>query len=157
MQFLSAPEYQPNCALLFEDYKNKIQQLTPYAVIEHIGSSAIPNAISKGDLDIYIGVPAHHFIDAIQQLQQLHFKEKLNTLRTHELCMLESLEHDVALQIVVTGSIFEDFLTFRDHLRQSPDLVTQYNALKHHCEGMSQDQYREIKSNFIQQVLKQEV
>ncbi|CAM3485341.1 hypothetical protein PAMA111031_04255 [Paraphotobacterium marinum] len=42
---------------LFEKYKNKIQSILPKAKIEHIGSSSIPNAISKGDLDILIGVP----------------------------------------------------------------------------------------------------
>ncbi|MCY6411240.1 GrpB family protein [Acinetobacter sp. VNH17] len=156
MQFFSAPEYQPNCAQLFEDYKNKIQQLIPYATIEHIGSSAIPNAISKGDLDIYIEVPSQYFLNSIEQLKTLNFKEKLDTLRTHELCMLESQQHDVALQIVVTGSEFCNFLTFRDRLRRFPDLVTQYNQLKQRCVGSSQEQYREIKSNFIQQILDQE-
>ena len=153
MQFFSAHEYQPNCAQLFEDYKNKIQPLIPFAVIEHIGSSAIPNAISKGDLDIYIEVPTHRFIDAIQQLQQLNFKEKLDTLRTHELCMLESQQHDVALQIVVTGSEFCNFITFRDLLRNSPSLTQQYNQLKQRGIELSQDQYREIKADFIQSVL----
>ncbi len=76
MQFYSAPEYQPHCAQLFESYKNKIQQLIPFARVEHIGSSAIPNAISKGDLDIYIEVSAQWFLDAIKKLQQPGFKEK---------------------------------------------------------------------------------
>ncbi|MFW1837368.1 GrpB family protein [Acinetobacter gyllenbergii] len=153
MHFFSAPEYQPNCTQLFDDYKNKIQPLIPFAVIEHIGSSAIPNAISKGDLDIYIEVPAHRFIDAIQQLQRLNFKEKLDTLRTHELCMFESQQHDVALQIVVTGSEFCNFITFRDLLRNSPSLIQQYNQIKQRCVGLSQDQYRQIKADFIQSVL----
>ncbi|OEY94898.1 hypothetical protein BJD20_17780 [Acinetobacter proteolyticus] len=153
MHFFSTPEYQPNCAQLFEDYKNKIQQLIPYAIIEHIGSSAIPNAISKGDLDIYIEVPAHQFLDSIEKSQQLNFKEKLDTLRTHELCMLQSQQHDVALQIVVTGSEFCNFITFRDLLTNSPSLTQQYNQLKQRCVGLSQDQYRQIKADFIQSVL----
>ncbi|ENU92441.1 hypothetical protein F971_02332 [Acinetobacter vivianii] len=88
MQFFLSTEYKPNCARLFEDYKNKIEQLIPFTVIEHIGSSAIPNAISKGDLDIYIEVSAKDFLQTIEQLKQLNFKEKLDTLHTQELCML---------------------------------------------------------------------
>jgi GrpB-like predicted nucleotidyltransferase (UPF0157 family) len=156
MQFFLSTEYQPICARLFEDYKNKIKQLIPFAVIEHIGSSAIPNAISKGDLDIYIEVSAKDFLQTIEQLKQLDFKEKLDTLRTHELCMLESSEYDVALQIVVSGSEFKNFLTFRDQLRHHPDLVQQYNQLKQRCSGFSPQQYRELKSIFIENVLNQE-
>lgn len=153
MQFYPAPEYQPHCAQLFESYKNKIQQLIPFARVEHIGSSAIPNAISKGDLDIYIEVSAQQFLDAIKKLQQLGFKEKPDTLRTHQLCMLQSQVHDVALQIVVTGSEFQNFLTFRDQLRHHPELVQQYNQLKQSCSGTSPEQYRQIKAIFIQNVL----
>ncbi|ENW80929.1 hypothetical protein F909_02219 [Acinetobacter sp. ANC 3929] len=153
MQFFSALQYQPACKQLFEDYKNKILQLTPFAIVEHIGSSAIPNAISKGDLDIYVEVPAHHFLDTIEKLQQLNFKEKLDTLRTDQLCMLESQLHDVALQIVVTGSEFCNFLIFRDRLRNAPSLTEQYNQLKQRCIGFSQEQYREIKTEFIQSIL----
>lgn len=153
MQFFPAIEYQPHCAQLFEDYKNKIKQLIPFAIVEHIGSSAIPHAISKGDLDIYIEVPAQQFLDAIKDLQQLNFKEKPDTLRTHELCMLQSQAHDVALQIVVTGSEFQNFLTFRDQLRRHPELVQQYNQLKQSCSGTSPEQYRQIKAIFIQNIL----
>lgn len=156
MQFFPPHQYQPACKQLFEDYKTKIQQLIPFAIVEHIGSSAIPNAISKGDLDIYIEVPSQYFLNSIEQLKMLKFKEKLDTLRTDNLCMLESLEHDVAFQIVTTDSEFCNFLIFRDRLRQAPDLVTQYNRLKQNCVGFNQDQYREIKSNFIQQILDQE-
>lgn len=38
MQFFPATEYQPHCAQLFEDYKTKIRQLIPFAIVEHIGS-----------------------------------------------------------------------------------------------------------------------
>ncbi|CAH6806126.1 hypothetical protein VCHA37P191_10488 [Vibrio chagasii] len=42
---------------------------------------------------------------------------------------------------------------FRDKLRTNPTLVQQYNALKVHCEGWPQDEYREKKSAFIESVL----
>lgn len=155
MQFFPADQYQLRCQQLFEKYKVQILQLTPYAIVEHIGSSAIPHTISKGDLDIYVEVPAKYFLDTINQLQRLNFREKLDTLRTDDLCMLESFDDDVALQIVTNGSEFQNFLVFRDRLRESSHLVQEYNQLKQQCIGLSQDQYREIKANFIQQVLNQ--
>ena len=128
MIFLEPEQYQQRCAQLFNSYQKDISTLLPFAQIEHIGSSAIPNAISKGDLDIYIEVMSEQFEFAIEQLKTLNFIEKQNTLRTHELCMLESLNNDdVAFQIVVTDSIFTFFLTFKNKLINAPTLVNEYN------------------------------
>ena len=55
----------------FNSYQKDISTLLPFAKIEHIGSSAIPNAISKGDLDIYIEVMSEQFEFAIEQLKHL--------------------------------------------------------------------------------------
>jgi GrpB-like predicted nucleotidyltransferase (UPF0157 family) len=156
MIFLEPEQYQQKCAQLFNSYQKDISTLLPFAKIEHIGSSSIPNAISKGDLDIYIEVKPEQFEFAIEQLKKLNFIEKQNTLRTHELCMLESLNNDdVAFQIVVTGSKFTFFLTFRNKLIASPALVDEYNQLKLQCSHLDHDQYRAIKSEFISRVLNQ--
>ncbi|MEW5971159.1 MAG: GrpB family protein [Pseudomonadota bacterium] len=154
MVFLKPEQYQQRCAQLFNSYQKDISTLLPFAKIEHIGSSAIPNAISKGDLDIYIEVMPEQFEFAIEQLKTLNFIEKQNTLRTHELCMLESLNNDdVAFQIVFTDSVFTFFLTFKNKLISSPKLVNEYNELKLQCSHLDPDQYRTIKSDFINRVL----
>lgn len=155
MVFLEPEQYQQRCAQLFNTYKKDISTLLPSAKIEHIGSSAIPNAISKGDLDIYIEVKPDQFEFAIAQLKTLNFIEKQNTLRTDELCKLESLNNDdVAFQIVVTDSVFTFFLTFRNKLMDFPALVTEYNQLKLKCSHLDHDQYRTMKADFINRVLK---
>lgn len=155
MVFLEPEQYQQRCAQLFNSYKKNISTLLPFAKIEHIGSSAIPNAISEGDLDIYVEVEPDQFEFAIEQLKTLNFIEKQNTLRTDELCMLESLNNDdVAFQIVVTDSVFTFFLTFRNKLMDSPALVNEYNQLKLKCSHLDHDQYRTIKADFINRVLK---
>lgn len=154
MVFLEPEQYQQRCAQLFNSYQKDISALLPFAKIEHIGSSAIPNAISKGDLDIYIEIMSEQFEFSIEQLKTLNFIEKQNTLRTHELCMLESLNNDdVAFQIVVTDSVFTFFLAFKNKLINSPTLVNEYNQLKLQCSHLDPDQYRTIKSDFINRVL----
>lgn len=154
MIFLEPEQYQERCVQLFNSYQKDISTRLPFAKIEHIGSSAIPNAISKSDLDIYIEVMPEQFEFAIEQLKTLNFIEKQNTLRTHELCMLESLNNDdVAFQIVVTNSVFTFFLTFKNKLISSPTLVNEYNELKLQCSHLDPDQYRTIKSDFINRVL----
>lgn len=154
MQFLLPKDYQAACQAKFECYKVDILQLLPAAIVEHIGASSIPGAISKGDLDIYIGITQAQHAQAITILKTLNFYEKQNTLRTETLCMLESNnKDDVAFQVVAIGSHFEMFLHFRDALRAAPELVRDYNALKARCAGMAPDEYWAQKSKFITHVL----
>ncbi|NOH94477.1 hypothetical protein A165_21640 [Vibrio tasmaniensis ZS-17] len=154
MKFYPAEQYQAACYELFIRYEREIKKLIPNARVEHVGASSIPSAVSKGDLDIFVGVDLGELEDVIERLTTLGFNEKLDTLRTPELCMLEStLGDDVALQVVANGSEFECFLRFRDKLRANPALVQQYNTLKMSCEGWPQEEYREKKSDFIEHVL----
>ncbi|EAP95226.1 GrpB family protein [Vibrio splendidus] len=154
MKFYPAEQYQAACNDLFIRYERDIKKLISNARVEHVGASSIPFAVSKGDLDIFVGVELGEFEDVIERLATLGFTEKLDTLRTPELCMLESTSGDaVALQVVASGSEFECFLRFRDKLRANPELVQQYNTLKMSCEGWPQEEYREKKSDFIEHVL----
>lgn len=156
MKFYSADEYQKSCEKLFFWYKSQIETLVPSAVVEHIGASSIPMAVSKGDLDIFVGVADAELESTVVVLTKLGFQEKVDTLRTSELCMLESTsDNDVALQVVAKGSEFECFLEFRDKLRANTLLVQQYNELKMACEGLSQEAYRKRKSAFVEHVLTQ--
>ncbi|MEC7308962.1 GrpB family protein [Vibrio gigantis] len=154
MKFYPAEQYQAACNELFVRYERDIKKLIPNARVEHVGASSIPSAVSKGDLDIFVGVDLGELEDVIERLTTLGFNEKLDTLRTPELCMLESTSgDDVALQVVANGSEFECFLRFRDKLRANPALVEQYNTLKMSCEGWPQEEYRAKKSAFIDHVL----
>lgn len=156
MRFFNPEEYQAFNEKLFLRYKSKIEEVLPDARVEHIGASSIPKAISKGDLDIFVGVDATELDSNVQRLMTLGFQEKVDTLRTPELCMLESDSfEDVAIQVVANGSEFEFFLSFRDALRSDAMLVQQYNELKLSCEGLSQGAYRQKKSAFIKRVLVQ--
>lgn len=156
MKFYYAKDYQAQCLEKFQYYQKKIAVVLPHAVIEHIGSSAVDGLISKGDLDIYVAVPFLQMNHAIAQIQQLGFHEKLDTLRTESLCMLSHNSDDqLAIQVVAQGSEFEFFITFREMLRQSTVLCEQYNALKMSCEGMSEEEYRSKKAQFIEDVLTQ--
>ena len=56
VKFLEPEAYQPLARELFNRSSSLIRQALPAARIEHIGSSAIEGAVSKGDLDIFVGV-----------------------------------------------------------------------------------------------------
>jgi GrpB-like predicted nucleotidyltransferase (UPF0157 family) len=156
MQFFDRSQFIFRIENIFLEVEAKIIEILPNARVEHVGSSAIPGAISKGDLDIFVGVTQDDFLEAIDLIKHIGFSEKLNTLRTDSLCMMTSSTYneDVAVQLVANGSEHESFLEFRDKLRSNPDLVSRYNQLKFDCKGLAHDNYREVKSAFIETVLK---
>ena len=155
IRFLEAQQYQPGAIELFETVAAEIRVCLPDARIEHVGASSIPGAVSKGDLDVFIGVSRQRFARALALLRKLGYREKKGTLRTDALCMLETDKHgsDVAIQLVENGSRFEMFLTFRDRLRCDARLLQEYNEMKLGCSGLGEDAYRSRKSAFIEDAL----
>jgi GrpB-like predicted nucleotidyltransferase (UPF0157 family) len=158
MKFLKASDYQEKVNSIFRILESELLELLPSICIEHIGSSSIPNAISKGDLDVFISVSLDSFLEVLEVIKSIGFEEKKGTLRTDELCMLvtDKFNDDVAVQLVVEGSEFENFIIFRDLLRMSPQLVEEYNDLKLASVGLSEDEYRMKKSKWIKGVIDNE-
>jgi GrpB-like predicted nucleotidyltransferase (UPF0157 family) len=155
MKFYEPHHYQPKTQAIFNQLKGELEHALKESRVEHIGSSAIAGAISKGDLDVFVGVAHENFESCLAVIKGLGFVEKMDTLRTESLCMLvtDKYQHDVAIQLVANGSECEDFIQFRDILNRRSDLVAEYNALKQTSEGMEENAYRSKKSLFIERVL----
>ena len=153
MKFYIPSEYQQRCLETYKEYRKLLGSLLPHAKIEHIGSSAVPGALSKGDLDIFLGVKLEQHSEAVVILEKAGFCIKVGTLRTTELCMLEAPEQDVAVQVVAIGSEYEFFVEFRNMLLKSKDLLNSYNELKRQSESLEDNEYRNIKSEFIENAL----
>ncbi len=157
MEFLGRETYQAKVNELFLTIKKDITHLLSNCRFEHIGGSSIKGAVSKGDLDIFVGVNQEQFESIIMDLKNVGFTEKQGTLRTNQLCMLvtDKYNHDVALQVVVNGSEFENFLKFRDLMNSRPELVSEMNMFKRQCHGFSPEKYREVKSKWVENIINQ--
>ncbi len=155
MQFFKPEKFKQALCAIYKDVKARVFEVLPDCEIEHIGSSAIVGAISKGDLDILVKVDHAQLEASVQKVQSLGFEIKQGTLRTDSLCMLVTNEfaEDVAIQVIARGSKFENFVKFRDRLNGDPGLVEQYNNLKNESVGLSEEDYRKKKSVFIEGVL----
>ena len=69
MKFYPAEQYQTACHEMFARYERGIKKLIPNARIEHVGASSIPSAVSKGDLDIFVGIESSELEYAAEQLR----------------------------------------------------------------------------------------
>lgn len=156
MHLLQPIEYQPGATSRFISARTRIKRLLPNAVVEHIGSSAIPGAVSKGDLDICVLVAPSEHEASVRTLKDWGYVEKTDTLRTAQLCMLEwhTQGEEHAVQLVAHGSPFEMFIAFRDALLAHPSLVAEYNQVKLDAAHLSEAEYRAAKSTFIERVIR---
>jgi GrpB-like predicted nucleotidyltransferase (UPF0157 family) len=153
MRFFKPSEYQKRAECEYNEMRVRLNKVVPFAQIEHIGSSAIKGAVSKGDLDILVRVEKGRFAEALTAIEKLGFSVKQGTLRTESLCMLEGPK-GVAVQLIEQGSKFEMFARFRDLMNANPELVKQYNELKINSIGLSEHEYRARKSKFIEDLLR---
>lgn len=156
MRLKQAVDYQPYALFVFQEVKQQLTLSIRECRIEHIGASAIPHAVSKGDLDICVIVNKGALEQTRCILLGMGYAEQQDTLRTEQLCMLVSprTDIDLAIQIIEQGSEFEFFVQFRDILIANPQLVLEYNDLKEKNYKLDEDKYRQLKSEFIERILK---
>ena len=128
--------------------------LPPNAEIEHIGATAVPGCLTKGDLDILVRVARADFAAAEAALAA-RFDRNLGSVRTSEFAAFadEAADPPLGVQLAVRGGELDDFLAFRDLLRADPALLAAYNALKRRHHGGSMQAYRSEKDALIARAL----
>lgn len=128
--------------------------LPPSADIRHIGATAVPGCLTKGDLDIVVRIPFADFPAADAALSNL-FARNHGSARTHDFSAFENASSNPpsGIQLTAIGGEFDSFHLFAEALLTSPQLVAQYNALKRDWNGTAMENYRRAKDEFIAQVL----
>jgi GrpB-like predicted nucleotidyltransferase (UPF0157 family) len=153
--FIAESTIREQAAAAFEQHKVRLLTLLPQVEIQHIGSTAIPGALTKGDLDIVVRVPQTEF-DTADAILALHYERNTGSTRTTSFASFkdDSTDPPLGIQLVVRGSDLDDFCTFRDFLVAHPAYLVEYNQLKDAAHGQSMDTYREQKSRFVEQILR---
>lgn len=158
--------YDSNWPAQFEEARESLRRVFPpsLAVIEHVGSTAVPGLGAKPVIDIMVGVPQLSAVESrIAALENLgyqyvpeyeaqlpdrrYFRKPRQRPRTHH------------LHAVVRGSEFWiRHIVFREFLRTHPQAAREYYSLK--CDlarlyGHNRTAYTEGKTEFIEWCLDQ--
>jgi GrpB-like predicted nucleotidyltransferase (UPF0157 family) len=56
----------------FLSQKKLIKEYLPGVDVQHVGSTSIPNSLTKGDLDIQVRVTAKQFPEVVEALSKLY-------------------------------------------------------------------------------------
>lgn len=127
-----------------------LKTLLPQADVQHVGSTAVPGSLTKGDLDIQIRVLASGFKTAESVLAR-HYPRNTKSTSTDEFTAFEDPAGAVPLGIQLTtiGGELDIFWRFREVFLRRSDLVETYNELKRAHEGGDMAEYRAAKDRFF--------
>ena len=139
-------------------YAETIEWLRPVlpesAEIHHVGATAIPGCLTKGDLDMVVRVEASDFPAADRALDS-RYARNTGSVRTECFSAFEQPESvpPLGIQLTAKGGAYDFFHLFVARLLAEPALVACYNDLKRRFEGKPMEDYRAAKSDFIGHVL----
>jgi GrpB-like predicted nucleotidyltransferase (UPF0157 family) len=133
----------------------QIELLVPNAELHHIGSTALPSALTKGDVDVLLRVSPAILPQAVSLLRR-HFTIKQPTNWTSSFASFGddiSYELPLGIQVVVKNSTDDFFLFLHDYLMSNPDAFKEYNCLKVTHAGEGPEGYWRAKDKFLSKVL----
>jgi GrpB-like predicted nucleotidyltransferase (UPF0157 family) len=144
---------------LVDQETRRIMHLLPHADVHHIGSTAIPNALTKGDVDLNVRVRRERFHGAVSVLRRLY---SVNQLENWSDSFASFKEDDLfplklGVQLTVRGSSDDFFLAIRDLFLEDSELVKEYDDLKRSFDGKSADAYWAAKAAFHTRLLERRV
>lgn len=155
--------YSATFPILFENEKKRIESLLkkPLA-IEHVGSTAIPGLGGKGIIDIAIAVEKRDMESISIQLQTLGYEYRpafSTSDRYYFIIYLPDPEEgERRYHVHLTypeNSEWQQFLGFRDYLRNHPEEAEEYAQMKKQAAAEANqegERYRKIKEPMFKKV-----
>jgi GrpB-like predicted nucleotidyltransferase (UPF0157 family) len=133
----------------------QLRRLLPTAEIEHIGATAIPGSITKGDVDVMVRVVPAAFRAAADVLGT-HFAIKQPENWTPDFASFgddTGCELPLGIQLVAKDSEADQFVFLRDYFIENPAALADYNRLKilHASDGA--DAYWSAKNALFAKIL----
>ena len=121
-----------------------------------MGATAVPGALTKGDVDLGVRVNKEGFLTSCVELGCIYLVHQPENWTPTYASFTDSETGDppVGVQLVVRDSPDDLlFVALRDLLRSDPGLLATYNAFKREHEGASYEAYTEAKERFWKPVL----
>ncbi len=133
----------------------RLDLLLPGVRIEHIGATAIPGALTKGDLDVALRLPAAQFAGAVAALKRDFPMRQVENWAPDFASFGDDATYElpVGIQVVIENSPSDFLVYLRDHLIAHTDALAVYNALKVAHAPRGPDAYWKAKNEFFAPIL----
>ena len=119
---------------LFENEKQRMSKILVGVIIEHFGSTAVPNLEGKGYIDIYVVVDKNDLNKTSKIIQEklgYEYKEHAS-IKNKRLFYLRNTD-EIRYHLHLTYTNNPDFIKaikFRDYLRNHPNEAIEYEEIK---------------------------
>ena len=135
----------------------ELASLCPGTEWHHIGATAIPTAITKGDVDILLRTSQERFSDTISALKRRFvIKQPENWTATFASFGNDTdYELPLGIQVVVADSADDFLLYLHDYFASNPQAVINYNDLKRQSSLLGHEAYWRAKDTFFTNILAQ--
>lgn len=133
----------------------RIATSLPDAEVHHIGATAIPGALTKGDVDVLVLVASESLSQAISVLGQQYAVKQRENWTAGFASFGDDTGYALPLgaQVVVRGSENDFLLYLRDYLTAHRSALEEYNQLKVEHAGADAQRYWEAKDAFFERIL----
>jgi GrpB-like predicted nucleotidyltransferase (UPF0157 family) len=145
----------PMASAVFLEVCSHIAATLPAVEVHHIGATAIPGALTKGDLDVVLRVEAHEFQSAVAKVRAAF---AVKQPENWEPCFAsfgsdQGFAMPVGVQVVIKESEADFFLFVRDFLISNPDALADYNHAKQESFGRGDDEYWAAKDRVLARII----
>jgi len=156
MRFLQHAEVHDRAERAATEHRRRILERLPGAEIHHVGATAVPGALTKGDVDLTVRVDGHEFLTSRVELGCIYLVHQPENWTPTYASFIDPEAGDppVGVQLVVRGSPDDRlFIGLRDLLRSDAELLAAYNDFKRAHEGATYEDYTDAKERFWEPVL----
>ncbi|MEO5646373.1 MAG: GrpB family protein [Candidatus Paceibacterota bacterium] len=151
VEFLSSKKLQEEVKGIFEKEKWIIENNVTVTDIQNVGSTAIPGAIGKYDVDLQIRVSQEQF-DEVIFFMKGYAEAKNPAYWTDQFALFKDAKDIIDYNVTVIGSRHDVFHHTRDYLIQYPNVLHEYVQLKLRYQGKTYGEYRDARHSFFQSI-----
>jgi GrpB-like predicted nucleotidyltransferase (UPF0157 family) len=126
------------------------RRLLPYAEVHHIGATALPTGLTKGDVDVNIRIGPDGFARAVDVFRR-HYEpaQEHNWTPTYASFKADSYPLPLGIQVTVIGSPDDFLLALRDTMLTRPAVLDEYSECKRRAAALGPDAYWDAKDRFL--------
>lgn len=134
----------------------RLSELVPSAGFHHIGATAIPGSITKGDVDVLLRVTPQAFPPAVIRLKDTFAVAQPQNWSDAFASFADESTYPFPLgvQMVVENSPNDFFLFLTDYFTAHPDELERLNQLKIDNAARGPEAYWSAKNEFLSAILR---
>lgn len=138
---------------LFVQVQAQLRAVLPRAIVVHVGSTSLPDGLTKGDVDVQVRVTSEDFQKACDAVSSLYEENPGGFTDQGRSFKSDACDPPLGVHVTVIGGPSDIQHRQRDLLAARSDLRAAYDALKRTFDGKEMDTYREAKARFFDRLL----